>query len=61
MLFGLNTRNNPWLNSTLNQAAKFVKKLEKQMYTAARELEFEKAAKLRDRIKRLHDKELEIS
>ena len=40
--------------------AKLIKKLEKQMYTAARELEFEKAAKLRDRIKRLQDKELEI-
>jgi len=39
---------------------KFIKKLEKQMYTAARELEFEKAAKLRDRIKNLRDKDLEI-
>ena len=41
--------------------AKFIKKLEKQMFTAARELEFEKAAKLRDRINHLREKDLEIS
>jgi excinuclease ABC subunit B len=40
--------------------AKFIKKLEKQMFTAARELEFEKAAKLRDRINHLREKDLEI-
>ncbi len=39
---------------------KFIAKLEKQMYASARELDFEKAAKLRDRIQRLHEKELEI-
>jgi excinuclease ABC subunit B len=41
--------------------AKLIKKLEKQMHTAARELEFETAAKLRDRIKHLREKDLEIS
>ncbi|MGV7221817.1 MAG: excinuclease ABC subunit UvrB [Nitrospinales bacterium] len=41
--------------------AKFIKKLEKQMFTAARELEFEKAAKLRDRINHLREKDLELS
>jgi len=39
---------------------KFIAKLEKQMYASARELEFEKAAKLRDRIQRLQEKELEL-
>lgn len=40
---------------------KLIGKLEKQMYAAARELEFEKAAKLRDRIKLLREKDLELS
>ncbi len=38
----------------------YIARLEKQMYSAARELEFEKAAKLRDKIKALREKELEI-
>lgn len=37
-----------------------IAKLEKRMLTAAKELEFEKAAELRDRIKHLREKELEI-
>ncbi len=36
-------------------------KLEKQMYAAARELEFEKAAALRDRIKKLREADLKVS
>ncbi|UCD11460.1 MAG: UvrB/UvrC motif-containing protein, partial [Nitrospinaceae bacterium] len=38
-----------------------VASLEKQMYAAARELEFEKAAALRDRIKKLRDLDLRAS
>jgi len=37
-----------------------VKKLRKEMLAAARELDFEKAAELRDRIKRLEDMELAL-
>ncbi len=37
-----------------------VRKMEKQMHTAAKNLEFEKAAHLRDRIKLLRDKDLGI-
>jgi excinuclease ABC subunit B len=40
---------------------KLVEKLEKQMYSAARNLEFEKAAELRDRIKRIREKDLMIT
>lgn len=40
---------------------KKIESLEKQMRTAARNLEFEKAAGLRDQIKRLKKKELEIA
>ncbi len=40
---------------------KLIAKLEKQMYVAAKNLEFEKAAELRDRIKRLREKDLMIS
>jgi len=35
-------------------------RLEKQMHVAAKDLEFERAAQLRDRIKRLREKELGI-
>ena len=35
--------------------------LEKEMYAAARELEFERAAQLRDRVKKLKEKDLELS
>ena len=38
-----------------------IARLEKQMYSAAKNLEFEKAAELRDRIKRLRAKDLMIS
>jgi excinuclease ABC subunit B len=38
-----------------------VARLEKQMFAAAKNLEFEKAAELRDRIKRLREKDLMIS
>ena len=40
---------------------KLVEKLEKQMYSAAQNLEFEKAAELRDRIKRIREKDLMIT
>ena len=40
---------------------KLIARLEKQMYAAAKNLEFEKAAELRDKIKRLRDKDLMIS
>ncbi|MCH7624032.1 MAG: excinuclease ABC subunit UvrB [Nitrospinae bacterium] len=38
-----------------------IARLEKQMFAAAKNLEFEKAAELRDRIKRLREKDLMIS
>lgn len=38
-----------------NQRAKFVKELRKQMLEAAKALEFEKAATIRDEIKKLKD------
>ena len=37
-----------------------IAELEKQMLSVAKDLEFEKAAELRDRIKRLREKDLEI-
>jgi len=37
-----------------------IAELEKQMLSAAKDLEFEKAAELRDRVKRLREKDLEI-
>lgn len=40
---------------------KLIAKLEKQMHAAAKNLEFEKAAELRDKIKRLREKDLMIS
>ncbi len=40
---------------------KLIARLEKQMYAAAKNLEFEKAAELRDKIKRLRDKDLMIA
>ncbi len=40
---------------------KLVEKLEKEMYSAARNLEFEKAAELRDRIKKIREKDLMIT
>ncbi len=39
--------------SSPKKAAKMIKKLEEQMYTHARELEFEEAARVRDEIKRI--------
>ena len=44
----------------LENIPKLVKKLRKEMLAAAKELNFEKAAELRDRIKRLEDKELAL-
>ena len=44
----------------VENVAKTVKKLRKEMLTAAKELDFEKAAQLRDRIKRLEDMHLAL-
>jgi len=44
----------------LENIPKLVKKLRKEMLSAAKELEFEKAAELRDRIKKLEDMELAL-
>jgi excinuclease ABC subunit B len=44
----------------LRQVPKLVKKLRKEMLAAAKELDFEKAAELRDRIKQLEDAELKL-
>ena len=40
---------------------RLIEKLEKEMYSAARNLEFEKAAELRDRIKKIREKDLMIT
>ncbi|MBJ6726072.1 excinuclease ABC subunit UvrB [Geomesophilobacter sediminis] len=42
------------------EAAKLVKRLRKEMLTAAKSMEFEKAAELRDRIKALEERELRL-
>ena len=44
----------------LSQLPKLVKKMRKEMLAAAKELDFEKAAELRDRIKQLEDVELKL-
>ena len=44
----------------LKQIPKLIKKLRKEMLAAAKELDFEKAAELRDRIKSLEDAELKL-
>lgn len=44
----------------LKQLPKLIKKLRKEMLAAAKELDFEKAAELRDRIKQLEDAELKL-
>ena len=44
----------------LKQIPKLVKRLRKEMLAAAKELDFEKAAELRDRIKQLEDAELKL-
>ena len=41
-------------------APKLIKNLEKKMHAAAKNLEFEKAAELRDRVKRIREKDLSI-
>ncbi len=46
--------------SSIKDLEKEVKKLEKEMYLAAKELAFEKAAELRDRIKKIRLLEIEI-
>jgi excinuclease ABC subunit B len=46
---------------TSKNPQKLIAKLEKQMFAAAKNLEFEKAAELRDKIKRLRDKDLMIA
>jgi excinuclease ABC subunit B len=45
---------------TLRDIPKLVKKLRKEMLAAAKELDFEKAVELRDRIKRLEERELAL-
>ncbi len=45
---------------TPGEAAKLMKKLEKEMYTAAKNLEFEQAAQLRDQIQQLRDNMIRI-
>ena len=44
----------------MEDAPKLIKSLEKKMHLAAKNLEFEKAALLRDRVKKLRDKDLSI-
>ncbi|MCP4338192.1 MAG: excinuclease ABC subunit UvrB [Desulfobulbaceae bacterium] len=46
--------------SSVKELEKEIKKLEKEMYLAAKELAFEKAAELRDRIKKIRLLEIEI-
>ena len=41
-------------------APRLIKNLEKKMHAAAKNLEFEKAAELRDRVKRIREKDLSI-
>ncbi len=45
---------------TKGELTRIIKKLEEQMYAAARNLEFEKAAKLRDKINRLKERDIEL-
>jgi excinuclease ABC subunit B len=45
---------------SLQDIPKLVKKFRKEMLAAAKELDFEKAAELRDRIKRLEERELAL-
>ena len=40
---------------------KLIKNLEKQMHAAAKNLEFEKAAELRDRVKKIREKDLFVT
>ena len=47
-------------NFLRKDAPKLIKNLEKKMHAAAKNLEFEKAAELRDRIKRIREKDLSI-
>jgi len=47
--------------TSIRDLEKEIKKLEKEMQTAARELAFEQAAALRDRIKALRKLEIEIA
>ncbi len=44
----------------LKEIPKLIKKMRKEMLAAAKELDFEKAAELRDRIKQLEDAELKL-
>jgi excinuclease ABC subunit B len=41
-------------------APRLIKNLEKKMHAAAKNLEFEKAAELRDQVKRIREKDLSI-
>jgi excinuclease ABC subunit B len=43
-----------------DQLEELIGKLEKQMREAAKQFEFEKAAQLRDRIKGLREKEIDV-
>jgi excinuclease ABC subunit B len=44
----------------MEDTPKLIKSLEKKMHLAAKNLEFEKAALLRDRVKKLREKDLSI-
>lgn len=50
----------PDYGGDLKQIPRLIKKMRKEMLAAARELDFEKAAELRDRIKQLEDAELKL-
>jgi excinuclease ABC subunit B len=47
-------------NFLRKDAPRLIKNLEKKMHAAAKNLEFEKAAELRDRVKRIREKDLSI-
>ena len=51
---------NPYLGMKSSDLTKEIKELEKIMYAHARQLEFEEAAKVRDKISQAQDAELEI-
>ena len=55
-----NTREKKWLSIFLKSVLELIAELEKKMLSAAKDLNFEKAAELRDRIKRLREKDLKI-
>lgn len=54
------TKNEEDEHFSRKDAPRLIKNLEKKMHAAAKNLEFEKAAELRDRIKRIREKDLSI-